>query len=320
MAYSQAVAGLVPGTVYYFCAMAEAAQSPSFGEVLSFTTRAAVPSVTTNPPTEVWNTTALLNASVAPRGDATTTWFRYSDTKPENCSDSFGLRAPLNGGRTLGAGGSAVAHSEAIFGLTRGTTYYYCAIAQNAVGTTFGEIVSFTPGVSAPIVVTEVPTAVEATTATVAGTVHSTGSEAKVWFRYGESDPGVCDDSFGIRVSAIGNAVPGTETNFRPDTTQQTGSGANYVSEPLPGLRPSTTYYYCVAASNQGGAKFGQVRSFTTTATALAIGTVTTTVAPVESMTGCSYSTGGSGSHFSLLVLLPLLGYLLLRRRRFPMS
>jgi len=75
-----------------------------------------------------------------------------------------------------------------------------------------------------------------------------------------------------------------------------------------------------VAASNQGGAKFGQVRSFTTTATPLAIGTVTTTVAPVESMTGCSYSTTGSGSLFSLLVLMPLLGYLLLRRRRFPMS
>jgi hypothetical protein len=323
--FSQSVTGLLPGTTYYFCAVAAGADGPSFGEVLSLTTRAAPPAVKTNAPTDVLGGTAILNAAIVPKGEATTSWFRYDSTKPDSCNDSFGLRAPVEGGKSLGSGGSTIAHAEPVFGLTRGETYYYCAIATSSLGTSFGEVVSFVAGASAPTVQTESPSVVDSHSAAVAGSVFANGSEVSVWFRYGESDPGVCDDSFGSRVAAKSRTAIGAEFLVRPDGEQLPTTSANYVSEPMNGLKPGFTYYYCVAASNLGGAKFGQVRSFTTAAAPPELGTVTTTGTSVEpeTLTGCSYTlhaANPSGSLLSLLCFLPLACFLLFRRRKSALS
>ena len=323
--FSQSVTGLLPGTTYYFCAVAAGADGPSFGEVLSLTTRAAPPAVKTNAPTDVLGGTAILNAAIVPKGEATTSWFRYDSTKPDSCNDSFGLRAPVEGGKSLGSGGSTIAHAEPVFGLTRGETYYYCAIATSSLGTSFGEVVSFVAGASAPTVQTESPIVVDSHSAAVAGSVFANGSEVSVWFRYGESDPGVCDDSFGSRVAAKSRTAIGAEFLVRPDGEQLPTTSANYVSEPMNGLKPGFTYYYCVAASNLGGAKFGQVRSFTTAAAPPELGTATTTGTSVEpeTLTGCSYTlraANPSGSLLSLLCFLPLACFLLFRRRKSALS
>lgn len=91
-----------------------------------------------------------LNGTGNPTGTATTGWFRYWTSNPGSCTDSGGTRAPSVSGDSLGAGSDAVAFDEVITGLTPGTTYYFCAIASNAIGTTFGAITSQatgTPGV-----------------------------------------------------------------------------------------------------------------------------------------------------------------------------
>jgi hypothetical protein len=242
--FSEAISGLLPGTTYYFCAIAENAAGLSFGEVLSMTTLAEPPIVTTSPPSVVEAESAQLNGEANPNGDATTGWFRYDTVEPAACNDSFGVRAPAAGGAALGDGVASAPYSEAIAGLEPGTTYYYCAIAGNAEGMGFGEVLSFVTGALPPSVTTEEAIDLLGDGATLAGSADPNGSPTTGWFRYGDVDPGVCDDAFGKRAPDSGGSTLGS-ANGPVDFTQ-----------PVTGLEPNRTYYYCAAASNMvGGAQ-----------------------------------------------------------------
>lgn len=112
---------------------------------------ASSPTATTSPATQVTKTSATLNGSGVPNGESTTGWFRYSTAYPGTCNDTFGTRVPASGGVALGAGNSSVAYSYAVSGLPPGTPYYFCAIASNLSGTSFGAVLSFTTTGSPPM-------------------------------------------------------------------------------------------------------------------------------------------------------------------------
>ncbi len=251
VAYAEALSGLVPSTTYFFCAIAQNAAGTVFGNVLSFTTPAALPSVTTSAATLVGASAATLNAAGTPNGAATTGWFRYSTTNPGTCNDTFGTRAPATAGSALGAGNSAVTFSEALTGLTPSTTYYFCAIAQNAVGTSFGFVLNFTTP-NAPVVTTLAASALGGSTATLNGNANPRGDAATGWFRYSTTNPGTCDDTFGTRAPATGGTSLGA------------GTSAVAFSQGLSGLSSGTTYFFCAIAQNSVGTVFGAVLSFTT--------------------------------------------------------
>ncbi|MGC4122585.1 MAG: hypothetical protein QM765_50050 [Myxococcales bacterium] len=262
MAYSQALTGLIPGTTYYFCAAARNNYGTNFGAVRSFTTDAALPTVTTNNASNLTGTGAQLSASVNPGGAATTAWFRYATTSPGSCNDTFGTRAPATGGSSAGSGNSNATITQAITGLTAGTTYYYCAIASNSKGTSFGAVVTFrTP--TPPSATTSAASYIYDTSAYLNGSGIPNGSAAIGYFRYSLSDPGTCDDSFGSRAP--------------PTTSSSLGSGASAVtfSWQLTSLSPATTYYFCAIVQSAEGTTFGSVMSFTTATRP----TVTTTAA-----------------------------------------
>jgi MYXO-CTERM domain-containing protein len=103
-------------------------------------------------------------------------------------------------------------------------------------------------------VTTEVAENITAGGARMVGVANPNGSSASGWFRYGDEDPGVCSDDFGTRVPEA-DAI-------------DLGEGMEEVDfdQILTNLEPSFTYYYCAAASNLGGAVFGEVESFTTSA------------------------------------------------------
>ena len=174
-------------------------------------------------------------------------------------------------------GSASVAYAETIIGLTDGATYYYCAIASNADGTGFGTITSFVAGGVPPTVVTVAATEIAADGARIAGTANPNGTDTTGWFRYGEADPGVCDDGFGTRTPTVGIAL-GAGTTAAPYSTVLTG------------LEPNFTYYYCAAASNQGGATFGAVLPFTT----LAVPPVVRTVSATGAVDGSAILTGAA--------------------------
>lgn len=210
------------------------------------------PTVATLLPTFVGFSTQM-NGSANPNGSATTGWFRYSQTNPGVCNDSFGTRSPSSGGLDLGAGTSPqdywLRFSEG-FG---GVTYYYCAIAQNASGVGFGTIISAqTP--TSPIAVTSPATTITSNSATLNGSVNPRNNSAFGHFRISTVNPGTCNDSFGTR-------VPSSSAS-----DASLGGGANAVSYSfnVTGLLAGTTQYYCAIGNNSIGNSFGTVLSFVT--------------------------------------------------------
>jgi hypothetical protein len=214
------------------------------------------------PASNVTGTGATLNGSAIPGGAATTGYFRYGTTNPGTCNDTFGTRSPGTGGTALGAGATSTAFAQNVFGLTPGTTYFYCALATNLVGTGFGAVQSFrTP--AAPIVMTSSAT-VSGTMATLAGGANPNGAAATGYFRFGTTNPGTCSDTFGTRLPTTGGVSLGSGTSNVPFT-----QGAA-------GLALGQTYYFCAAATNLAGTGFGAVQSFTVAAP---VPTVTTSPA-----------------------------------------
>src|SRR5690606_24624833 len=95
-------------------------------------------------------------------------------------------------------------------------------------------------------------TPVTATSATLNATAVPNGFSSTGWFRYDTTNPGTCNDSFGIRAPASGGTSLGSGA-----------SGVSY-SRNLTGLTPGTTYYFCAIASSSVGTGFGGILSFTT--------------------------------------------------------
>ena len=250
--YSEGITGLMPGATYYFCAIASNASGTSFGSVLSFVAAPSntAPDVTTSAATSVTIMSATLNGSANPNGDATTGWFRYSQMNPGTCNDTFGTRAPVMGGTALGSGAMPVPYSQGITGLNAGSTYYFCAIASNASGTSFGSVLSFSAVPSAPTVTTTAATSVTIMSATLNGAANPNGDATTGWFRYSQMDPGTCNDMFGTRAPVMGGTAVGS------------GSMPVSYSQPITGLNPGSTYYFCAIASNTAGPSFGSVLSF----------------------------------------------------------
>jgi hypothetical protein len=198
--------------------------------------------VATLPATELTSSGALLNGAPMQTGIG---WFRYSTESPANCDDAFGTRAPSQDGIVLRRGPYAVR----LVNLLPNVEYFFCAISQNAEGTSFGEVKSFVTLPLAPSATTGAATQITATTVKLAGSARANGGATRAWFRIDNTNPGVCTDTFG-KPSAVA-------------TIAADASPVPLVAA-LTGLRPAFTYYYCAIASSPGGDAYGTVESFTT--------------------------------------------------------
>ena len=218
----------------------------------TFTTAATAPTTNSSSPSAITSTGGTVNGSANPNGAATTGWFRYSTTNPITCDDTFGTRTPASGGTALGAGTTPVNFSRAITGLAPATVHYFCAIAENSFGKTFGDVFTLTTSPAAPVTTTSAATSVTYSAATLNGSAVANGSPTTGWFRYATTNPAACNDTFGTRAPTTGGTTIGNSTNSVPFT------------QPLTGLTPSTTYYVSAIAQNAIGTSFGSVMQFTT--------------------------------------------------------
>ncbi|HMV67202.1 MAG TPA: hypothetical protein PKA64_10155, partial [Myxococcota bacterium] len=279
--YTQSISSLQPGTTYYYCAIANNAYGTALGAVLSFTTPAGVPTVSTSSANNILGTTVTLRGSATPGGASATGWFRYSTVSPGTCNDTFGTRAPTTGGTALGAGNSSVAYTETITGLTPGATYYYCAIAQNSVDKAWGSVVTFITPLP-PDVTTLAATDLTNTSATLQGTANPNRAATTGWFRYAATNPGACDDAFGSRAPATGTL------NLGSGTTNQS------MTQSISGLSAGVTYYFCAIAQSSEGTDYGEVLTLTTLDAPIVQTTAATAVTASSAVLGASVNPNGA--------------------------
>jgi hypothetical protein len=196
---------------------------------------ASEPVASTGNATAITPTSATLNGTVNPEGQATTYYFEYGT------STSYGSQTAMT---AAGAGSADLKVLAQASSLTANTTYHYRLVATNASGTVLGLDVSFkTPKPPVPLVSSGHATAVTQTSATLTGTVNPEGEATTYSFQYGTS-------------TAYGSQTPAASV----------GSGTKTVSAsaPLAGLVANMTYHYRLVATSVNGTTSGHDVAFKT--------------------------------------------------------
>lgn len=245
---------------------------------IPFAVLAAVPTVTTNPASNVTSTEARLNGYITASGiKPLVVWAELGES-----SNSFYFSTPQD---NYGAY-TAVTYWEKVIELQPNTVYYFRVVAQNPEGKTYGSTLSFktgsnggagisysnpvnsgsTPtsnsaGAQAPSVTTMFATSVTYNSLTFNGYVSPQGSNTYRWFEWGNTQ------LFG---NQSGYAFAGTQPNNFAFTAT--------------GLNPGTTYYFRAIAQNNAGVVQGSMFSATTLATNQSpVGTSSIVIAPLVS-------------------------------------
>ncbi len=259
--FSVELTGLTPGTTYYVRAYAKNSVGTSYGNEVSFSTTANMPTVTTDEVSNITQTTAQGGGNVTDDGGATVTERGICWGTGHN---------PTTGGSHATSGQGTGAFVYNMTGLTQNTKYYVRAYAVNSQGTSYGEEVSFTTSqnVSAPTVTTGEVTDITQTSAKCSGNVTADGGAAV-------TERGIC-----------------WSTSHNPTTSGShatSGTGTGTFTCNMTGLTAGTIYYVRAYAKNSQGISYGSEVSFSTTAN---MPTVTT--AQVTNITQTTATGGGN--------------------------
>ena len=259
--FEASVTGLSKVTTYYARAYATNSAGTSYGNEISFTTLADLPSISaTSAVSAIYSTIATCggNVSSAEGAMVTARGVCWSTTSNPTIADS----------KTSDGAGTGV-FTSAITGLVNGTTYYVRAYATNAVGTNYGTEVSFTTLSSAP---TSTVTNITSSTASCGGEAISSG---------------------GSTVTARGVCWSTSEHPTINNSKTIDGIGTGLFISTLTGLVNGTTYYARAYATNAIGTNYGTEVSFTTLCS-VTTSAVSQTGVATASCGGEAISAGGS--------------------------
>jgi len=184
---------------------------------------AASPAVTAGTVSSISDTSAALNGTVNPNGEATTYQFDWGLTA------SLGSVSPATPA-SAGTGTVAVAVSTKITGLSPDTTYYYELHASNASGASTTPLESFkTTGNPAPTSTTDAAADVGRYAATLVGTIDPNDQATTYYFQYGLTS----NYTFQTNVATL-----------------PAGTSPVTVTASLPGIEPGTAFHYRLVASH----------------------------------------------------------------------
>src|SRR5947209_4307691 len=127
---STAIESLTPNTTYHYRVVASNASGTTLGADVSFKTpKPPAPVVVTRHATNVTQTSATLNGTVNPEGQATSYVFQYGT------SSAYGAETPT---ASAGSGTKTIVVSATLGTLAPNTTYHYRLVATSVNGTTSG--------------------------------------------------------------------------------------------------------------------------------------------------------------------------------------
>ena len=230
--------GLTASTTYYVRAYAVNSAGIAYGNEINFTT-----STITTLATVSTNTASSITANSATCGGNVLTDGGNPVTARGVCWGT--TTGPLVSGSHTTDGSGIGAFNSSIAGLTVNTVYYVRAYATNALGTAYGNEVSFTASNAAtiPTITTTAASAITSTAASSGGNITSDGGSA-VTVR------GVCWST------SVNPVVTGNHTTD--------GTGTGIFTSSIASLTASTTYYVRAYATNSVGTAYGNEINFVT--------------------------------------------------------
>ncbi len=245
VAVSAAVTGLTSGRTYHFRLVAVSDAGTSRGSDQSFLA-SGQPAATTKAASSVKDSSATLNATVNPNGQATTVVFEYGT------STSYGAKtAP----KAIGSGSSSTNVAVSASGLAPSTVYHVRVTATSAAGTSSGSDQTFTT-TGPPIVHIGAATGVGSSSATLTGSVDPSGHSTQWYFQYGPS-------------TSYGSVAPAQSAS---------SGGARPVSATVGGLTSGKTCHFRIVAQSSSGTSYSQDAFFTTAGAAVTLTSSTATV------------------------------------------
>ena len=232
--YTATLTDVDPNQKYSFRAYAINAEGTSYGEVMTFTTTAGLPSLSATGVTDITTTSAKFTSTVVSNGGETVTEVGFYYSTAESVDPSSAQKVSM-------------AYVEDRFSLTAeglkvGTTYYVMAYARNSAGEAYNTIATFKTGTTAPTVATIGSGDITSSSAVLSGEIIADNGEP------------VTDAGF---MWMIGEGTP-----YSNQLSAGTTSGTYSAS--LTSLLPNQIYSYRAYATNYRGTNYGDVLTFRT--------------------------------------------------------
>ena len=236
--FTAALTGLEPNKKYSFRAYAINSVGTSYGTVMTFSTVAGLPVLSSVAVSQITSTSATFTSDVMDHGGETVSEVGFYYSEEETVDVATAVKVSMNY-----AGGS---FNTAISNLSIAATYYVKSYAVNSAGTAYSNVVSFTTLASTPVVSTIDAADVTSSSALLSGTVLT--------------DNGAAIKERGF-VWVQGDGTPTTSSR----KLTASGTVGDYTAS-LTGLEPNKKYSFRAYAINSVGTAYGEIMTFSTVA------------------------------------------------------